>query len=93
MRPSSASTAVLILPNPYFDPSPHTDRGVMKQLIVSSILAGLSFGATAGAIGAALLAPKRGDQLKSDAQSYWEQVKQAGAEAEAMRRAEATPEE
>jgi gas vesicle protein len=45
-------------------------------------------GATAGAVGAALLAPKSGEQLKSDARSYWEQVKQAGVEAEALRRAE-----
>jgi len=49
---------------------------------------GVMIGATAGAVGAALLAPKSGDQLKSDARSYWEQVKQAGAEAEAMRRVE-----
>jgi hypothetical protein len=49
---------------------------------------GVLIGATAGAVGAALLAPKSGEQLKSDARSYWEQVKQAGAEAEALRRAE-----
>lgn len=49
---------------------------------------GVMIGATAGAVGAALLAPKSGDQLKSDARSYWEQVKQAGAEAEALRRVE-----
>ncbi len=49
---------------------------------------GVMIGATAGALGAALLAPKSGEQLKSDALSYWEQVKQAGYEAEAARRAE-----
>jgi hypothetical protein len=49
---------------------------------------GIMVGAVAGAVAAALLAPKSGEQLKSDAQSYWEQIKQAGAEAEAQRRAE-----
>lgn len=49
---------------------------------------GILVGAAAGAVAAALLAPKSGDQLKSDAQSYWDQIKQAGAEAEAQRRAE-----
>ena len=49
---------------------------------------GVMIGATAGAVGAALLAPKSGEQLKGDARSYWEQVKQAGAEAEALRRTE-----
>ena len=49
---------------------------------------GVMIGAVAGGAAAALLAPKSGDQLKSDALSYWEQVKQAGAEAEAVRRAE-----
>ncbi len=49
---------------------------------------GILIGAATGAAAAALLAPKSGDQLKSDAQSYWDQIKQAGAEAEAQRRAE-----
>ena len=49
---------------------------------------GVMIGAVAGGAAAALLAPKSGEQLKSDALSYWEQVKQAGAEAEAARRAE-----
>ena len=49
---------------------------------------GVMVGATAGAVAAALLAPKSGEQLKSDALSYWEQVKQAGYEAEAARRSE-----
>jgi gas vesicle protein len=49
---------------------------------------GVMVGATAGAVAAALLAPKSGEQLKSDARSYWEQVKQAGIEAESVRRAE-----
>jgi gas vesicle protein len=49
---------------------------------------GIMVGATAGAVAAALFAPKSGEQLKSDAQSYWDQIKQAGAEAEALRRAE-----
>ncbi len=49
---------------------------------------GLMVGATAGVVAASMLAPKSGDQLKRDARSYWEQVKQAGLEAEALRRAE-----
>ena len=49
---------------------------------------GVMIGATAGAVAAALLAPKSGEQLKSDARSYWEQVKQAGIEAESSRRSE-----
>jgi gas vesicle protein len=49
---------------------------------------GIMVGATAGAVAAVLLAPKSGEQLKSDAQSYWDQIKQAGAEAETQRRAE-----
>ncbi len=49
---------------------------------------GIMIGATAGAVGAALLAPKSGEQLKTEARSYWEQVKQAGVEAESLRRAE-----
>jgi hydroxyethylthiazole kinase-like sugar kinase family protein len=51
-------------------------------------LGGIMVGATVGAVTAALLAPKSGEQLKSDAQSYWEQIKQAGADAEAQRRFE-----
>jgi hypothetical protein len=51
-------------------------------------IGGAMVGATAGAVAAVLLAPKSGEQLKSDARSYWEQVKQAGAEAEVQRRAE-----
>ncbi len=49
---------------------------------------GVMIGATAGAVAAVLLAPKSGEQLKNEALSYWEQVKQAGIEAEAARRAE-----
>jgi gas vesicle protein len=49
---------------------------------------GVVIGAVAGGAAAALLAPKSGEQFKSDALSYWEQVKQAGVEAEAARRAE-----
>ncbi|MEI2689421.1 MAG: YtxH domain-containing protein [Anaerolineae bacterium] len=51
-------------------------------------IGGIIVGATVGAVTAALLAPKSGEQLKSDAQSYWEQIKQAGVDAEALRRAE-----
>ena len=46
---------------------------------------GIMVGAAVGAVTAALLAPKSGEQLKSDAQSYWDQIKQAGAEAEQLR--------
>ena len=49
---------------------------------------GLLTGATVGAISATLLAPQSGEQLKSDARAYWQQVKQAGEEAEALRRIE-----
>jgi len=49
---------------------------------------GLVTGAVVGSTGATLLTPKSGEQLKSDARGYWEQVKQAGAEAEALRRIE-----
>lgn len=49
---------------------------------------GAVIGAAAGAAAAVLLAPSSGEQLKGDARSYWEQIKQAGAEAEALRRAE-----
>lgn len=49
---------------------------------------GIMVGASVGAVAAVLLAPKSGEQLKSDALSYWDQIKQAGAEAEALRRAE-----
>lgn len=49
---------------------------------------GVTLGAITGAAAAALLAPKSGEQLKVDARSYWQQVKDAGAQAEALRRAE-----
>ncbi len=49
---------------------------------------GAAIGAAAGIVSATFLAPKSGEQLKSDVRSYWQQVKDAGAEAEAVRRAE-----
>lgn len=49
---------------------------------------GVMFGAITGAAAASLLAPKSGEQLKSDARSYWQQIKDAGAQAEAVRRTE-----
>lgn len=51
-------------------------------------VSGLVTGAVVGSASATLLAPKSGEQLKSDARGYWEQVKQAGVEAEALRRIE-----
>lgn len=51
-------------------------------------IGGAMVGAVAGAAAASLLAPKSGEQLKSDARSYWQQVKDAGAQAEAQRRIE-----
>ena len=51
-------------------------------------VSGAAIGAAAGVVSATLLAPKSGEQLKSDMRSYWQQVKDAGAEAEAVRRAE-----
>ncbi|MER2599735.1 MAG: YtxH domain-containing protein [Caldilineales bacterium] len=50
--------------------------------------AGLVAGAVVGSVSATLLAPASGEQLKSDARGYWQQVKEAGAEAEALRRIE-----
>lgn len=49
---------------------------------------GAIVGATVGAAIAAVLAPKSGNQLKHDIRAYWEEVKDAGALAEAQRRFE-----
>ncbi|MFZ2487287.1 MAG: YtxH domain-containing protein [Anaerolineae bacterium] len=49
---------------------------------------GVVVGASTGSALAALLTPKSGEQLKNDARAYWEQVKQAGVDAETMRRLE-----
>lgn len=49
---------------------------------------GVVVGASTGSVLTALLTPKSGEQLKSDMLAYWEQVKQAGTDAETMRRIE-----
>lgn len=49
---------------------------------------GLIIGAAAGVAVAAILAPKRGEELQSDIRAYLGEVRSAGAAAEAQRRAE-----
>lgn len=50
--------------------------------------AGAVVGAAVGAAVAVFLAPKSADETKAGIRSYWDEVKAAGAQAEAQRRAE-----
>ncbi len=49
---------------------------------------GLIIGAAVGVAAAAILAPKRGEELQSDIKAYLGEVRSAGAAAEAQRRVE-----
>lgn len=49
---------------------------------------GLVIGAAVGVVVASVLAPKRGEELQSDIRAYLDEVRSAGAVAEAQRRAE-----
>ena len=49
---------------------------------------GLIIGAAVGVAAAAILAPKRGEELQSDIKAYLGEVRSAGAVAEAQRRNE-----
>lgn len=49
---------------------------------------GAALGATTGAAAAALLTPRSADQIKSELRAYIQEIKDAGAEAEALRRVE-----
>jgi gas vesicle protein len=49
---------------------------------------GALVGAAVGAAVAVFLAPKSADDTKAGIRSYWDEVKSAGAQAEAQRRAE-----
>jgi gas vesicle protein len=49
---------------------------------------GALVGAAVGAAVAVFLAPKSSDDTKASIRSYWDDVKAAGAQAEAQRRAE-----
>lgn len=49
---------------------------------------GLIIGAAVGVAVASILAPKRGEELQSDIRAYLDEVRSAGAAAEAQRRAE-----
>ncbi|MEZ4769620.1 MAG: YtxH domain-containing protein [Caldilineales bacterium] len=49
---------------------------------------GLVIGAGVGIVVAGILAPKRGEELQSDIKAYLDEVRSAGAVAEAQRRAE-----
>lgn len=49
---------------------------------------GLIVGAAVGVVVAGILAPKRGEELQSDIRAYLDEVRSAGAAAEAQKRAE-----
>ncbi|MCA9868773.1 MAG: YtxH domain-containing protein [Caldilineae bacterium] len=49
---------------------------------------GLIIGAAVGVAAAAILAPKRGEEMQNDIKAYLDEVRNAGAVAEAQRRAE-----
>lgn len=49
---------------------------------------GLIIGAAVGVAAAGILAPKRGEELQSDIRAYLDEVRSAGAAAEAQKRSE-----